>query len=149
MATRTSNQLWEADHSAAITRSRYRGGQGLVLVDEHYPLTTLDLAERIIKDTPVEQLRYIAETQDCDDFARILRSLLRVLYGVDVMVVISISWGHAFIAWPLITGDRVEWRFLEPQNDRWLHVFIGRHERTASGRTREGQRGDVSEALIV
>ena len=149
METRSTDELWEAAQRASISQSRFRGGQGLVQVDERCQLTTLACAEKIIQDTPIEKIKYIAERQDCDDYAEIFEAILRVFYGINCRVVISVSCSHAFIGWPLIINNQVEWRFLEPQTDRWLYVFIGRNEITASGKTREGDIGDVSEALIV
>ena len=138
--TRPIEDVLDAVLKTPIAYSRYYGAQGWVAVDNTVRLTTLELAEEIIKDTPVEILEWIAERQDCDDISEIFESICRLFYGVNVRRVLSFSSGHAFIAWPLLAEGTVEWRFLEPQTDQWktdLHIGT------------ERKSGNVSQALIV
>ena len=155
METRPIEDVLDAVLKTPIAYSQYYGAQGWVAVDSTVRLTTLPLAEEIIKDTPVEILEWIAERQDCDDISEIFESICRLFYGVNVRRVLSFSSGHAFIGWPLLVpevhhhddSDRatsgngtVEWRFLEPQTDQWktdLHIGT------------ERKSGNVSQALIV
>jgi len=154
--TRPIEEVFEAVIRSPIAYSRYQGAQGWIAVDRTVRLTTLACANKIVKDTPVDTLRWIAERQDCDDISEIFESICRLFYGVNVRRVLSFSSRHAFIAWPLLVNgvseahprddrdrvtSRVEWRFLEPQTDGWktdLHIGDG-----------TGTPGDVSEALIV
>ena len=140
METRPIEDVLDAVLKTPIAYSRYYGAQGWVAVDSTVRLTTLELAEEIIRDTPVEMLQWIAERQDCDDISEIFESICRLFYGVNVRRVLSFSSGHAFIAWPLLVDGTVEWRFLEPQTDQWktdLHIGT------------ERKSGNVSQALIV
>ena len=141
METRSIQEVFDAILKTPIAESQFGKAWGWVPVDNSMQLTTLEKAQQIISDTPVETLKWIAERQDCDDISEIFESICRLFYGVNVRLVVSFSSGHAFIAWPLIVNETVEWRFLEPQNDGWktdLHIGNGR-----------GKPGDVSQALIV
>lgn len=141
METRPIEDVRDAVLQTPIAYSRFGGSQGWIAVDRTVQLTTLQMAEKIISDTPVETLRWIAERQDCDDISEIFEGICRLFYGINVRCVLSFSSRHAFIAWPLLVNETVEWRFLEPQNDGWktdLHIGNGR-----------GKPGDVSQALIV
>lgn len=141
--TRPIAEVLDAVLKTPIAYSQYQGAQGWIAVDNTVRLTTLELAEEIIKDTPVDKLKWIAERRDCDDISEIFESICRLFYAVNVRTVLAFSGGHAFVGFPLIvdsdrTTSHVEWRFLEPQNDRWQEINVG-----------QGGMYDVKEALIV
>ena len=141
MESRDIDEVIKAVLRTPMAYSRYGNMQGWVPVDHRIRLTTEEQAQKIIADTPVETLQWIAEEQDCDDISEIFEAICRIFYGVNVRIVASFSSRHAFIAWPLLINEQVEWKFLEPQTDGWktdLHIGDG-----------TGKRGDVSQALIV
>ncbi len=100
---------------------KFSGGYKLYFADAEYYCPTPSDAYAVIKRTSVEQMNYISERFDCDDFAHLLKAeFIKDGYHNGVRRsphCFGIIWNgsHAF-NW-MINDDK-QVRFIEPQNDK-------------------------------
>lgn len=104
----------------------------LMLVDRDYwvvpELTWFD----ILNWSQVDRIKYRAERQDCDDFAKILNGeVVRKFQLNSIGTVLDFSGAHAYVAVVLDDNGRLEVAAVEPQTDR-THVAATRHRMYAA-----------------
>ena len=112
--------------------------------DRSYFLISRPMFERILKETEVDTIQWIAEKSDCDDIAKYLSALMAVRFRLNSFgVVTSFNGGHAF-NFALIyemngaeahhhdDSDRVtsaiDIVYFEPQTDQIITQFTGPYE---------------------
>ena len=103
--------------------------------DAKYDVVSREMLDRILKETQVDQIKWVEEKMDCEKIARKFVTLATDL-GVDsVGRVKSWSGGHAFCIAAVQDGASVDFVFFEPQNDKIITEFEGNY--------------DMSNALII
>ena len=94
--------------------------------DGQYFVVSRSMVERILRETKVDTISWVAEKRDCDDIAKYLSALMAVQFRLNSFgVVRSYDGGHAF-SFALVHGESglgVMW--IEPQTDEILTRQLG------------------------
>ena len=98
------------------------GGLSLVLLDTKYVALSVEAWELFLRYSKVNEIKYVPETQDCDDFAKILTGEChRKLHVNGIGIVIDWSSGHAYNELVAYDDDgELLALALEPQGDQWV-----------------------------
>ena len=104
---------------AAVRASGGRNFQ-IMRLDRSFWTCTLEDWKEIIEQTEVDEVRYVAERTDCDDFAVALKGLVALKYGINAIgMVVDITGKHAY---NIIVVSNADGTFsahaLEPQTDQ-------------------------------
>ncbi len=97
----------------------------IFISDRKFDITTIAEIRRFVKWSVIDEIKYVAEKFDCDDFAMALAGQFSMYpewsaYPVTFMWASFIIGGHAFntvIAWPSEEDRTPTAYFIEPQTD--------------------------------
>ena len=98
------------------------GGQAFQISDSKFFIPTEDMFERILAETEVDTIEWVAEKNDCEDISKYFSALVSVKLGINcVGVVRSVDGGHAFgFAFVRDQRDNLKAIWFEPQTDKIL-----------------------------
>lgn len=114
-----------ADITAALQAVPGLGLQ-MVGLDKYFWLLTADDWQEIIDETKVDQVRYVAERSDCDNYAIAFAGIAALRYGSNSAgIAVDFLGKHAYNVIPVDTGDGIEIRIFEPQTDQWRTGRLG------------------------
>ena len=88
-------------------------------LDRNYFAVSLEAWREIVEATEVDEVRYVAESTDCDDFAKAFSGIVSLKFGVNACAtVVDISGRHAYnVLISVDSAGRVTAHAFEPQTD--------------------------------
>lgn len=114
-----------AQIASAVERLGADGMQASFL-DRKFWATTQPYWDEIIEATEVDEVRYVAESSDCEDFAKALAGIVPLKFGVNAIgIMVDLGSVHAYNVIVVADGDRFIARGLEPQSDRLVQLGQG------------------------
>ena len=113
-----------ADISGAV-RSAGIGFQ-VIGLDAEFWILPPEHWDEIIAETKVDQVRYVSERSDCENFAQAFSGLAGLRYGINTAGFALDNGGrHAYNLIPVDVGGAVKIRLFEPQSDKWVTASLG------------------------
>ena len=100
-----------------------------LFTDATYQVLDLETLKHVLRETKIDVKKYQAEGYDCEDFARKLTQRF-VDLGIN-SVGRCFAWqdggskGHSFNIAAVYNGDKIEYKFVEPQTDKILDKLEG------------------------
>ena len=123
---RTERKVGAGEVIEAFNRSPLSRLQ-LMMVDRDYWVVPEPTWFDILNWSQVDRIKYRADRQDCDDFAKILNGEVARKFQLNsIGLVLDFSGGHAYSAVVVDDNGRLEVAAVEPQSDR-THVAATRH----------------------
>lgn len=98
------------------------GGQAFQVADSQYFIPTETMLHRVLRETEVDTIDWVAEKTDCEDIAKYFAALVSVKLGFNAIgIACSADGGHAFsFSIARTQRDALKIIWFEPQTDRIL-----------------------------
>ena len=113
--------------------------QPFVTTDAKYSVPTEAMLKRILKETDIDRIKWIAEEMDCEKIAREFVDACAELGLTDAVGrIFGVSGNHAFIVALVQDGENVGVKFIEPQNDKFIEPISLKDASAKSQYLREG-----------
>ena len=100
-----------------------------ITLDDQYKIISEDAWRAILQHSGIDKFRWVKNFRDCDKFAKALAGTVPMEFLVNsIGVVADASGKHAYVVIVLWVDDKLVFRFIEPQSDKWITTGKGMYK---------------------
>lgn len=145
VALRNGNTDFCRHEALVMETGKTKRVQPFVTTDATYDVLSREMFDRVLKETHIDKIKWVAEEMDCEKIARAFVSIFADLGVTDsVGRIFAASGEHSFVVVLVQNGETVEVLFVEPQNDEYVEP-VSYDPKTKN----EKNKYNIYDALIV